>query len=139
MLSLLAVIPAIIVSMKQVKRGEFTKHRNIQTALFLILTVVLILFELDLRSKGGVFEMTKGGRFGGTDFLKYSIYFHLMFSFSTAFLWILLIVSSWIKFARPPKPNSFSRFHRIFGKIAVVDLLMTAFTGIYIYVLGFHL
>ncbi|MEK6578464.1 MAG: DUF420 domain-containing protein [Bdellovibrionota bacterium] len=138
-LSLIIVVPALFVSYSEVKRKRFKKHRNIQVGLASVLTVAVGLFEYDLKSLGGIFKITEGSSYAGTWILNCSIYTHMVFSLSTAPLWIGLILASLLKFPNPPKPGSFSNAHRIWGRIAMVDMLLTGITAVNLYVIGFVL
>ena len=135
--SFLIITPLLIWSWWRARGGAYTLHRNVQVALFLVLLVVVILFELDLRALGGIFKAVEQSRFAGTAWLNGMIYFHTLCAISTSFLWILLVMISLIKFPRPPKPNAFSRWHIIFGRIGMVDMLLSAVTGVILYFAGF--
>lgn len=135
--SFLILTPVLIWSWLRARQGAYTLHRNAQVILFAVLLVVVILFELDLRSLGGIFKAVEQSRFAGAAWLNGLIYFHTLCAVSTSLLWILLIAISLWKFPRPPKPNSFSKWHIIFGRIGMADMLLSAVTGVILYFAGF--
>ncbi|HNC95757.1 MAG TPA: DUF420 domain-containing protein [Myxococcota bacterium] len=135
-LSLVVVVPLLGLSWWKVRQKAWLFHRNLMLGLSGVLAVAVTLFELDLKAHGGIFELTRESRFAGTDFLYASIYIHTFFSISTAMLWLSLIVVSLRRFASPPAPNTFSRMHRIWGRIAMIDMLLTGITGVELYVVG---
>jgi uncharacterized membrane protein YozB (DUF420 family) len=135
--SFLIITPVLIWSWLRARNGAYTLHRNVQVALFLVLLVVVILFELDLRALGGIFKAVEQSRYAGTAWLNGMIYFHTLCAISTSLLWILLVAISLLKFPRPPKPNSFSKWHIIFGRIGMIDMLLSAVTGVILYFAGF--
>lgn len=134
--SLVVIIPVILWSWKKVREKGYLHHRNIQLVLTGVLVLVLIVFETDLRYAGGIFAITQGSRYAGTPLLLASIYIHMTFSISTAVIWLGLIFSSMLKFPRPPAPNQFSRFHRFWGRLGMIDLILTGLTGLELYVVG---
>ena len=138
--SLVVIIPAVLYSWRKVRAYEYRLHKKIQVWMTAILTVVVLLFELDLRLAGGVEELTKGSRYFGTPLLDYSTYVHLFFSVTTSMIWIGLIILSLRRFDSPPGPKKgFSKTHILWGRIGMVWMIMTGVTGLLLYVLGFAL
>lgn len=135
--SFIVIVPALIYSWTKVRNGEYSFHKKLQLILFAVLFVAVILFELDLRQRGGIFEMVKASQFAGTAFLNGLIWFHMFVSITTSFIWIGLVAFSLWKFASPPAPNSFSGMHKFWGKIGMIDMILTGITGVMLYVLGF--
>ena len=62
---------------------------------------------------------------------------HLCFSVPTTFIWIYLVSGALRHFPRSPEPGAYSRRHRLWGRIAAIELLMTAVTGWVFYWLAF--
>ncbi len=118
------------------RRGRYQAHRNLLSILASVLTVLLILFETDLRANGGVWSMTAGSRFSGTAFLDILIAVHLTLAFVTAILWIPLLPISLWRFGASPRPGAFSAIHRRWGWAALLSLTGTAVTGMAMYLFG---
>ncbi len=135
--SFVIIVPTLIYSWMKVRNGEYALHKKVQLTLFAVLFVAVILFEVDLRMRGGIFEMVKDSQFAGTLWLNSLIWFHMFVSITTSFIWIGLIAGSLWKFASPPVPNDFSSRHRFWGKIGMIDMILTGVTGVMLYVLGF--
>jgi putative membrane protein len=135
--SFVVIVPVLIYSWLKVRKGEYSLHKKVQLALFAVLFIAVILFEVDLKMRGGIFEMVKDSQFAGTAFLNGLIWFHMFVSITTSFIWIGLVTFSLWKFASPPVPNRFSGVHRFFGKIGMIDMILTGITGVMLYVLGF--
>ena len=135
-LSLVVVVPVMGLAWWKVKQQAWLFHRNLMLGLSAVLAVAVTLFELDLQAHGGIFELTRESRYAGTDFLYASIYIHTFFAISTAILWLSLIAVSLRRFAAPPRPNGFSKMHRLWGRIAMLDMLLTGITGVELYVVG---
>ena len=60
-----------------------------------------------------------------------------MFAISTFALWLMVIVRALRNFPSPPTPGEHSRFHRRWGIIAAVDMVLTTLTGWTFYWLAF--
>lgn len=135
-LSLVVVVPVLAVSWWKVRQKAWLFHRNLMLGLSGVLFVAVVLFEWNLQARGGIFEITKESSFSGTTFLYTSIYVHTFFSISTSIIWLSLIILSLRRFPSPPRPNDFSRAHRIWGRIGMIDMLLTGVTGVEMYVVG---
>lgn len=54
--SMAIILPLLWYSFKKVKyERNYKLHKNIQLAMFIILSFVVILFELDMQQNGGIF------------------------------------------------------------------------------------
>ena len=105
-----------------------------------VLTVVVLLFELDLRISGGLEVLTQSSRFYDTVLMDLSIYIHLFFSVTTAVIWIVLIILSLRRYVSPPKPDRvFSPTHKLWGKIGMIWMIAIGITGLELYLVGFAL
>ncbi|MCM2279072.1 MAG: DUF420 domain-containing protein [Oligoflexia bacterium] len=135
--SLAGVVPAVLYSWRSARTGSYVRHRNLQLALIAVLTLVLGIFEMNLRAKGGIDSLTRESRFAGTWILDAALFVHLAFAFSSAALWVGLTGLSLWKFQRPPRPGAFSSAHRFWGRLAMLDLLLTGASAIVLYVIGF--
>lgn len=129
--SMAIILPLLWYSMKKVKHEKaYGLHKRIQLIMFSVLFVVVLLFEYDMQQNGGIFEMVKGSSYEGTFFLNFMIYFHTFLSITTSLIWILLIIVSLIKFDKSPRPNSFSKAHKFWGRIGMWDMALTCITGL---------
>lgn len=138
-LSLAVVLPVMAYSYANARRRNYRAHKRLQTWLTVVLFIAVSLFEIDLQLMGGVAEMARGGKYYGTPLLSTSLSVHLVFSVSTFFLWIGLVVSALWSFPTPPVPTPSSHWHRLLGRIAMVDMVLTAVTGIEVYLVAFAL
>lgn len=135
--SLAAILPILWFSWTRARRGVWGVHKRTQLILGGTLAVVVSLFEADLRMAGGIFELTKTSAFHGTLLLNASIWIHMALSISTALIWLVLTIASLRKFEKPPRPGAFSKTHKLWGRIAMIDMALTGITGIELYVVGF--
>ncbi|MDH5655893.1 MAG: hypothetical protein OEZ34_08295 [Spirochaetia bacterium] len=138
-LSLAVIVPVMFYSYLSAKKRKYSVHKSFQVGLTAVLTVTILLFEIDMSKHGGIFEMSRGGMFENTLLLNLSIYVHLFFSVSTSIIWLVLIVISLIRFPSPPVPSAFSKTHRFWGKAGMIFMLMTAVTGVELFFVGLYL
>lgn len=131
------VLGVMVWAIRKAKQRDWTTHRNAQIALTAVLAVVVTALEIDLHyMSDGIMEMAAASKYGA-ETLNWVLRVHLVFSTTTAILWIGLILMSLKKFGSPPKPAAFSARHRFWGRIAAVDMALTALTGLAFYVLCF--
>ena len=134
------VMVVMVLAIREARRGHWSRHKAMQITLASVLAVVVTALEIDLRMMSeGVMEMAARSRFAGSGLLRWTLNVHLVFATSTALIWFGLIVSSLRKFPSPPRPGAFSARHRLWGRIAAVDMALTAGTGLLFYVLCFVL
>ncbi|MDH5680476.1 MAG: DUF420 domain-containing protein [Spirochaetota bacterium] len=132
------VIPPILMwySFRFVPRNKLKIHKNLNLANLAIVLVVVVLFELDVRSSGGSGAFVKLSPYAGRGFLEVLLYFHIAVASITFISWLVLGLLSWKRFATA-LPGSFSGSHRRWGQGTFLGLLVTAITGVALYVLVF--
>lgn len=135
--SLVAILPLIAWSWMLARGRRYALHKRVQVTMGSLLAFVVVLFEVDMRLAGGIFELTKGSRFEGTAFLSGSIYFHTALSILTALIWLVLTIASVKKFGSPPRPTTFGPRHRFWGRLGMIGMALTGITGIQLYIIGF--
>jgi putative membrane protein len=135
------VIPLLGWSVWLVKfRRRYELHKRIQLALAGVLAVTVVLFELDMRLngwRGRAQASPYGGADAATDWVSLALCVHLLFAVSTAVAWTIVTVRALRNFSRPPQPGRHSAWHLRWGKIAAIDMLLTAITGWIFYWLAF--
>lgn len=125
-------------SIRQVRvHRNFQLHKRVQLGLAALLAVVLTAFEIDIRLNG--WQERASGELEGTptQAVFTALWIHLFFALTTVVLWITVIVLALRRFSNPPLPNEHSTFHRRFGWLAAIDMLLTTITGWVFYVMAF--
>lgn len=136
------VVLALAYSIYSVKYlRAYRRHKVIQIALASALLLVLVLFEVDVhfidqwmvRADASPYfdAATRSGP------VVEALAVHLVFATTTFGLWLMLILRALWNFPSPPSPNHHSRFHRRWGTVAAIDMMMTTFTGWIFYWLAF--
>jgi putative membrane protein len=135
--ALVLVVPVIIYSLYLVKvRRNYTLHAAIQTTLAVVLLIVVVAFEVDMRLHGGwqniVNKSPEAPRVTGEALsqVRTMLWVHLVFAVSTPLLWATSLVLAWRRFANPPQPGLHSRTHKTLGWLATLDLVLTSVTGL---------
>ncbi len=137
--SLVAVVPTVVVSWSLARKREYAKHKLVQVATGIVLGAAVLVFEIDLRLQGGIFEATKNSPYANTFTLDFWIYFHTILALLTTVTWAVLLIASLRKFPNPPAPGAFSKRHRFWGRMGMVLMLATGLTSLPVYIYGFAL
>lgn len=140
--ALVVVVPTLLFSLYQVKiRRNYRLHKALQITLGAVLLVAVGLFEVDLRSQGGIAGiLAKRTRSLSGDeqaFFNRLLYVHLFFSVSTVFLWATTLTLALRRIPSPPAPCSHSHLHKRLGWLSAADITLTAVTGLAVYYFGF--
>ncbi len=139
--AMMVVIPMLALSRYLVRnRKNYTAHKTIQLSLAAVLLLAVIGFEIEMRLFGWADRAAGSpawvdGRFN--DWIDYSLAIHLCFAIPTPFVWGFIIFRALHGFPRPPRPSAHSSFHRVWGRIGMVAMTMTAVTGWWFYWLAF--
>ena len=140
-LAMFVVIPLLGWSIYAVKfQRRYAIHKRMQLTLAGVLAVAVALFELDMRLNGWRARAQASPYFGSEaapGLVWDALCVHLFFAVTTAALWTMVTMQAVRHFPRPPQPNQHSAWHLRFGKLAAVDMLMTAITGWIFYWLAF--
>lgn len=135
-LAMFVVIPVMGWSIWMVKhRQAYLLHKRVQLTLGAVLLVTVALFEADMRLNGWEQRAAGSPHFPSTVYT--SLYVHLFFAVTTAVLWIAVILRALRRFPSPPVPGPHSRSHLLWGKLAAIDMTLTAVTGWVFYWLAF--
>lgn len=143
--SLVAIVPVLLYSLAVVKyQRNYRLHRNLQLIIGLILLVAVTSFEVDVQLLHGgwaniVNKNPDSPRLTGEAFehVQQVLRIHLIFAISTPFVWATTLILAWKHFDRSPRPGRHSRVHKVLGWVSVVDLVLTAVTGIWFYYIAF--
>ena len=139
--AMFAVVPAMGLSIYLVRYAKnYLWHKRLQIGLGCLLLVAVAAFEIEMRLTGWRERAAPSPYYqtnAWNDPVHYSLAIHLFFAIPTAILWILVIVRGLRNFPSPPAPHAHSRSHRLWGRLAAFEMLMTAITGWIFYWLAF--
>ena len=142
-LAMFLVVPVLLYSVYQVKyRRRHQLHKQLQIVLGSVLLIAVTAFEIDMRfftdwkALAGPSPYFDAANPWGCP-VGFSLLIHLSFAIPTLVLWVVVIVQALRHFPSPPQPNKHSPWHRRWGMIATVGMLLTAVTGWIFYWLAF--
>lgn len=118
------------------RRGQYTRHRNLQTALLGLLLVAVVLFELDIRASGGTQAFLAGSPYLGSSLLKWLLRTHVLIAVLSFSLWCYLVLSAW-RVRMDLHPQLFTAAHKRRGYWVFAGTVFTAVSGVWLYWLGF--
>ncbi len=134
-----AAVPLLAYSIHLARQRKILLHRRLQLTLTVVFILATIALEIDIRMAGGMRHFSQGGRFEGTALLQWTLYVHLTIAAANAFFWVILPIWSHRAHIRGELPGPRSRKHRALGRVAAVLCILTAGTGVQLYILGFVL
>lgn len=135
---IVAAVPALLLLTGALaRRGAWLWHKRLQLLLTAVFVVVLLSFETYIRLKGGVDGISVGSALHQSTALYVYLAVHLSFALSSALLWGWLVWLSLRRFPVRPVPSEFSATHKRWGRIALIDMGLTAITGLGLYALCF--
>lgn len=141
--AMFAVIPVMGASIALARyRHEWQWHKRIQLTLAIVLAIAVLAFEVDMRlltdwqlraEPSPYFSMSEKW----SSPVGIALLIHLCFAVPTAFIWIYVVSGALRHFPKPPTPGHYSARHKLWGRIAAVEMTMTALTGWVFYYLAF--
>ncbi len=139
-LAMFVVVAVLLWSVYQVKyRRRYRLHKWVQLTLGLVLLLVVVAFETDMRLYG--WEDRAAGAVGGqvSCGVWAALCVHLVFALAAVVLWPVVIVMALRNFPVPPQPGAHSRTHIWWARLAAIDMVLVAVTGWVFYWLAFVL
>ncbi len=113
-------------------KGKHQLHKNMQLALLLIVTILVVALEVDVRS-GDLQAAGALSAYHDSTLLRVVFVVHLIFALSTFVGWIWLVIKS-----AKIYPRGFGKFnHKKWGKILFADVVLTVITGWVMYLMVF--
>ena len=128
-LAMFGVLPLMAVGIGLARfRHQYTWHKRVQLTVATLLLLTVAAFEIDMQWISGWRERAEPSPYWPTG-VKTSLYVHLVFSISTFFLWMYVVIGALRNTPRPPGPSAYSGRHIFWARIAAIDLVLTAITG----------
>ncbi len=135
--AMLLVVLVLGVSIYLVRsKRRYGIHRFIQIALAGVLAVAIVAFEIDIRFFTDWRSAAEKSPFYSGGWVQAALWLHLAFAIPTPFIWAYVLVGALKRF-RPLEPGQYSQFHRTWGWIASIGMLLTAVTGWLFYYVAF--
>ena len=124
--ALTVLLPVLAASIVAIRRGQRRLHRSLQIAITVALVVSLLLFEFQIRNLGGWRESIADRNLSESQLsaITAMLIVHLIFSVTTPAFWLAALISS-TKAWTGRRPQ----VHHWLGRLAALDLVLTAITG----------
>lgn len=136
LVGLLALLPVLAWSIQEARRGRFVTHKRLQLFIVSALAVAIVIFEIDVRLVSDWRLRARPSPYwpGG---VLWALGIHLIFAVSTFVLWTWVVWEALARFSNPPLPGTHGPRHRRMARLAALDLLLTAVTGVIFYWMAF--
>lgn len=141
--AMFAVIPVMAVSIALARfRQQWAWHKRTQVILALVLLVAVLAFEIDMQLLTEWELRAEPSPYFSPDSkwtspVGVALAVHLFFAIPTAAIWIYVISGALKRFPKPPTPTAYSARHKLWGRIAAIEMTLTALTGWVFYWLAF--
>lgn len=136
-LAMFLVLPLLGWSVWLVRyRRNYALHKRVQLLLGSVLLLAVAAFEVDMRLYTDWRKLAEASPHYPQP-LAGVLYVHLVFSISTALIWVYVIVQALRKIPDPPGPSAYSRQHVFWARLAALGMAATAVTGWAFYYLAF--
>jgi uncharacterized membrane protein YozB (DUF420 family) len=136
LVGLVALLPVLAWSIRAVRRGHYDLHKRLQIFIVSALLVAIIVFEIDVRLLSVWRARAAASPWWPAGVLS-ALGIHLIFAVSTFVLLAWVVWEAVTRFPVPPRPCGHGPRHRLMGRLAAIDLVITAVTGGIFYWLAF--
>lgn len=137
-LATFAIVIALTISVYLVRyRQLYRWHARIQIGLAMVLIVAITAFEIDLRFFTDWRALARPSPYYDSGWVNRWLAIHLCFAVPTPIFWIVTIALGLRWFGWDPKPNLFSKRHRVLGRVSAGAMFMTMATGWVFYYVAF--
>ena len=122
------VLPFLLFSVWQARSQlNYTLHKQMQKWLAVVLLVIVVLFEVEMRLIGWREFAASSPYF--PDVVMPVLAVHVTIAVSTLLIWTITLVSALRAFARSYLVTPYAHYHRVLGWFALVGMASTAVSG----------
>jgi len=115
---------------------NFNTHRMIQLIISTALLIVILIFEVEVRTNGWIDNARPSPHY--ETILFPVLWLHILCAVATVALWAVTLIGAIKHLGRPPLPHqTHSTKHKRLGKYSSMSLWLTAITGTIFYYLAF--
>ena len=134
MVALLPMLVAVAISFA--KKKNYRLHALVQTIIFVVAVIVVGYFEYGVRVGGGYEGFVKGSSVSH-NYAFYVLIFHIVVSTIGFGIWAHTLVTARRDSKKHTLPGLYSAVHKKAGIRAFIWIVLTAITGIWVYILLF--
>ncbi len=134
MVALLPLLALGAISLAKLK--NYKLHAVSQTIIFVVAIIVVGYFEYGVRAGGG-FEKFMEGSNTAHNYALYVLLFHIAIAVISLVVWTITMWKARKSLKAGSLPGADSLSHKKAGQFTFIGIFLTAFTGIWVYVLLF--
>ena len=134
MVALLPLLALGAISLAKMK--SYKLHALSQTIIFVVSVIVVSYFEYGVRAGGG-FDAFMEGSNTSHNYAFWVLLFHIAVAIISLVIWIKTLWLARKSVKENRLPGAYTMAHRKAGRLTFIGIFMTAFTGIWVYVLLF--
>ena len=132
--ALLPLLSLSAISLAKIKKYKL--HALSQNIIFITSVIVVGYFEYGVRARGGFNALMEGSN-TSHDYALYVLIFHIIVATLTLIIWIKTLWLARKTTQRSTLPGSYSKTHKKAGQLTFIGIFLTAFTGMWVYLLLF--
>lgn len=121
-------------AIKKARQRDLKTHKKIQTLVYAVCIVAILVLELLIRFSGGSGSMFKDSSHADNPVFKTILIAHIIGAVLTYILWTFLIIKSRRKFHKT-LPGAFSVNHKRMGIIVFIGLVYTGSSALVVYLM----
>lgn len=134
---IVAFLPLLIfIAISLAKRKSYNAHAITQSIIFVVSIVVFSYFEYGVRLGGGFDSFMEGSKVSHS-YALWVLIAHIIISVITLVIWFMTLLSARKSTQKQILPGSYSQTHKKAGLQTFVGISLTAFTGVWVYLLLF--
>ena len=134
---IVALLPLLVVgAISMAKIKEYKLHTITQNIIFVVSVIIVGYFEYGVRSVGG-FETFMKESHASHSYSLYVLIFHIVVATLSLVIWVKTLWLARGATQSSHLPGSYSQSHKKIGKLTFLGICLTAFTGIWVYILLF--
>ncbi len=134
---MVALLPLLVLmAISFAKKQNYNLHAQVQIIIFVVAVIVVAYFEYGVRAGGGYEGFIEGSSVSRT-YSFYVLIFHIIISVIGFAIWIHTLVTARKDNKKKTLPGLYSKSHKKAGKRTFVWIVLTAVTGVWVYVLLF--
>ena len=134
---IVALLPLLVYgAILLARRGDYKLHAIVQNIIFTLSVIIIGYFEMGVRVGGGFDAFISGSGVSHT-YAFVVLGLHIIIATVTLFFWVMTVVFGNREYRAKQLPGLASRAHKKLAVKTFVGIVLTAFSGIWVYLLLF--
>lgn len=134
---IVALLPLLVyAAILLARRGHYKLHAIVQNLIFIFSVIIIGYFEMGVRMGGG-FDAFISGSGVSHAYASVVLGIHIVIATVTLFYWVMMIVFGNRDYRLKQLPGIASRTHRHLAVKTFIGIVLTSFSGIWVYLLLF--